>query len=65
MRRAFDLERAGVPALLRAARFMATVEDPAAIRAILAALAASREQEGRAPPGAAMEPPSPAVVLGG
>ena len=39
-------------------------EDPEAIRAILAALAGSRELEGRAPPGAAGEPPSPAVVLG-
>jgi hypothetical protein len=39
---------------------IATVEDPEAIRAILAALAVSREREGRAPPGAAGEPPSPA-----
>jgi hypothetical protein len=42
---------------------IATVEDPGAIRAILAALAGSREREGRAPPGAG-EPASPAVVLG-
>jgi len=40
-------------------RVIATVEDPEAIRAILAALAGSREREGRAPPGAAGEPPSP------
>jgi hypothetical protein len=38
---------------------IATVEDPEAIRAILAALAASREPE--APPGAAGELPSPAA----
>jgi hypothetical protein len=43
---------------------IATVEDPEAIRPILAALAESREREGRAPPGAAVEPPRPAVVLG-
>jgi hypothetical protein len=33
-----------------------TVEDPEAIRAILTALAESREREGRATPGAAGEP---------
>jgi hypothetical protein len=38
---------------------IATVEDPEAIRAILAALAASREPE--APPGAVGELPSPAA----
>ena len=42
-------------------RLIATVEDPEAIRAILAA---SREREGRAPPSAAGEPSSPAGVLG-
>jgi hypothetical protein len=45
-------------------RLIATVEDPEAIPAMLAALAASREREGRAPPSAAGEPPSPAGVLG-
>jgi hypothetical protein len=45
-------------------RLIATVEDPEAIRVILAALARSREREGWAPPSAAGELPSPAVVLG-
>jgi len=39
---------------------VATVEDPEAVRAVLAALAASREWEGRAPSGAAGEPSSSA-----
>jgi hypothetical protein len=43
---------------------IATVEDPEAIRATLAALAASREREGRAPQRAAGELPSPTGVLG-
>jgi hypothetical protein len=45
-------------------RLIATVEDPEAIRAILGALGGWREREGRAPPGAAGVPPSPAGVLG-
>jgi hypothetical protein len=34
------------------------------LTSVAGALAASREREGRAPPGAAGEPPSPAEVLG-
>jgi hypothetical protein len=40
-------------------RLIATVEDPEAIRAILAALVASREVAGRAPPGAPAQTPVP------
>jgi uncharacterized protein YbaR (Trm112 family) len=64
MRRAFDLDVLACPRCGGRLRLIATVEDPEATRAILAALAASREREGRAPPGAAGEPPSPAGVLG-
>src|SRR2546422_28030 len=64
MRRAFDLDVLACPRCGGGLRLIATVEDPEAIRPILAALAESREREGRAPPGAAGEPPSPAVVLG-
>jgi hypothetical protein len=61
MRRAFGLDVLACPRCGGRLRLIATVEDPEAIRAILAA---SREREGRAPPGAAREPPSPAGVLG-
>jgi hypothetical protein len=64
MRRAFDLDVLACPRCGGRLRLIATVEDPEAIRAILAALAGSRERDGRAPPGAAGEPPSPAVVRG-
>jgi Putative transposase len=64
MRRAFGLDVLACPRCGGRLRLIATVEDPEAIRAILTALAASREREGRAPPGAAGEPPSPARVLG-
>jgi hypothetical protein len=64
MRRAFDVDVLACPRCGGRLRLIATVEDPEAIRAILAALAASREREGRAPPGVAGEPPSPAAALG-
>jgi hypothetical protein len=65
MRRAFGLDVLACPRCGGRLRLIATVEDPEAIRAILAALATSREREGRAPPGAVGEQPlSPARVLG-
>src|ERR671918_1713482 len=57
MRRAFDLDVLACPRCRGRLRLIATVEDPEAIRAILAALAGSRDRAGRAPPGAAGEPP--------
>jgi Putative transposase len=62
MRRAFDLDVLECPRCGGRLWLIATVEDPEAIRAILAA--ASREEAGRAPPGAAAQPPSPTAALG-
>jgi len=53
MRRAFDLDVLACPRCGGRRRLIATVEDPDAIRAILAALAISRERADRAPPFAA------------
>ena len=53
MRRAFDIDVLACPRCGGRLRLVATVEDPHAIRAILAALAESRELAGRAPPCAA------------
>lgn len=53
MRRAFDLDVLACPRCGGRLRLVATVEDPHAIGAILAALAESRELAGRAPPCAA------------
>jgi hypothetical protein len=64
MRRAFDVDVLACPRCGGRLGLIATVEDATAARAILAALAESREVAGRAPPGAAGQPPSPAVVLG-
>jgi hypothetical protein len=64
MRRAFDVDVLACPRCGGRLRLIATVEGPEAIRAILAARAGSRAVVGRAPPGAAGKPPSPAVVLG-
>jgi hypothetical protein len=64
MRRAFDLDVLACPRCGGRLRLIATVEGPEAIRTILAALGGSGERKGRAPPGAAGEPPGPAVVLG-
>jgi uncharacterized protein YbaR (Trm112 family) len=64
MRRAFGLDVLACPRCGGRLRLIATVENPEGIRAILAALAGSRERQGRAPPGADGEPPSPAGVLG-
>jgi hypothetical protein len=64
MRRAFDIDVLACPRCGGRLRLIAMVEDPDAIRAILAALAESRERAGRAPPCAAAQPPSPAAALG-
>jgi uncharacterized protein YbaR (Trm112 family) len=64
MCRAFDLDVLACPRCGGRLRLIVTVEDPEAIRAILAALAGSHAGVGRAPPGAAGEPPSSAMVLG-
>src|SRR3989442_9061036 len=64
MRRAFDLDVLACPRCGGRLRLIATLEEPEAIRPILAALCDGRELDRRAPPGAAGEPPSPAVVLG-
>jgi len=53
MRRAFDIDVLACPRCGGRLRLMATVEDPDAVRAILAALAESRGMAGRAPPFAA------------
>ena len=53
MRRAFYSDVLACPRCGGRLRLIATVEDPEAIRAILAALAVSGERADRAPPGAA------------
>ena len=50
MQRAFDIDVLACPRCGGRLRLIATVEDPDAIRAILAAVAASRELADRAPP---------------
>src|SRR5262245_15880607 len=50
MRRAFDIDVLACPRCGGRLRLIATVEDPDAIRAILVALAESRELTGQAPP---------------
>ncbi|HEY7686870.1 MAG TPA: transposase [Gemmatimonadales bacterium] len=62
MRRVFDVDVLACPRCGGRLRLIATVEDPEAIGAILAA--ASREEAGRAPPGAPAPTPSPATTLG-
>jgi hypothetical protein len=58
MRRAFDIDVLPCPRCDGRLRLITTVEDPGAIRAILAALAESRELTGRAPPFAAAQTPT-------
>jgi hypothetical protein len=53
MRRAFEIDVLACPRCGGRLRLLATVEDPDAIRAILAAVAVSREPAERAPPFAA------------
>ena len=50
MRRAFDIDVLACPRCGGRLRLIATVEDPGAIRAILAAVASSEERADRAPP---------------
>jgi hypothetical protein len=63
MRRAFDIDVLACPRCCGRMRLIATVEDPDAIRAILAALAVSRERADRAPPFAASLAPSLADAI--
>ena len=56
MRRAFDIDVLTCPRCGGRLRLIATVEGPAAIRQILAALASTEECVGRAPPAAASLP---------
>jgi hypothetical protein len=63
MRRAFDLDVLACPRCGGRLRLLATVEDPDAIRAILAAVAGSGELADRAPPSAAAQTrPAPATA---
>jgi hypothetical protein len=62
MRRAFDVDVLACPRCGGRLRLIATVEDPEAIGAILAA--ASREEAGRAPPRGAVQTPDGAGALG-
>ena len=50
MRRAFDIDVLACPRCHGRLRLIATVEDPDAIRQILAALALTDDHVGRAPP---------------
>jgi hypothetical protein len=60
MRRAFDLDVLACPRCGGRWRLLGTVEDPDAIRAILAAVAVSAD---RAPPSAAAQTPSPGAAI--
>jgi hypothetical protein len=63
MRRAFDIDVLACPRCGGRLRLIATVEDPDAIRAILAALAVSRARADRAPPaGAALDTSHTAAI---
>jgi hypothetical protein len=63
MERAFDIDVQACPRCGGRMRLIATVEDPAAIHAILAALAKTREGPDRAPPLAAPLDTSHAAVI--
>jgi hypothetical protein len=63
MRRAFDIDVLACPRCGGRRRLIATVEDPDAIPAILAARAISRERAERAPPFAASLDPSLAATI--
>ncbi len=63
MRRAFDIDVLACPRCGGRMRLIATIEDPDAIRAILAALARSRERADRAPPSAASVDTSHAATI--
>ncbi|MBI2202878.1 MAG: hypothetical protein HYU41_03350, partial [Candidatus Rokubacteria bacterium] len=61
----FEIDVLACPRCGGRMRLIATVEDPDAIRAILAALAMSRERADRAPPFAASLDTSPAAAISG
>ena len=61
MRRAFDIDVVAYPRCGGHLRLIATIEDPAAIRAILTAVAVPGELADRAPPFAASLDPSPEI----
>ena len=63
MRRAFDVDVLACPRCGGRLRLLATVEDPDAIRAILAAVAVSGDLADRAPPTAAAQTPSPGAAI--
>jgi putative transposase len=64
MRRAFDIDVLACPRCGGGLRLIATVEDPDAIRAILTALAMTRELADRAPPCAPSPATSHAAAIG-
>jgi Putative transposase len=64
MRHAFDLDVLACPRCGGRLHLLGTVEDPDAIRAILAAVAVSGGLADRAPPAAAAQTPSPAAATG-
>lgn len=64
MRRAFDIDVLACPRCGGRLRLIVTVEDPDAIRAILAALAESREPTARAPLFSAAQTSSHAGAIG-
>ena len=64
MRRAFDIDVLACPRCGGRLRLIATVEDPDAIRAILAAVAVSRELADRAPPFGAARDTSQTTAIG-
>jgi hypothetical protein len=63
MRRAFDLDVLACPRCCGRLRLLGTVEDPDAIRAILAAVAVSGDLADRAPPAAAAQTPGPRAAI--
>ena len=63
MRHKFDIDVLACPRCGGRLRLMATVDEPDAIRAILAAIAASRELTERAPPFAASPDPRHATAI--
>jgi hypothetical protein len=64
LRRAFDIDVLACPQCGGRLRHIATVEDPDAIRAVLAALATSRERADRAPPYAPAPDTGHAAAIG-
>ena len=64
MRRAFDIDVLACPRCGGRLRLIGTVEDPDAIRAILAAVAVSRELGDRAPPFGASRDTSQTAAIG-